>query len=111
MLWQCHRKAMKLAANVTIHENSYIHADTMGNSRFSLPRKLSNSHKACSGHKRVLFLCPSVCALQIYVNNCPMSCDYMQCIYCCTLHYVFRVAIPPTIRSTYNCIYSIWHWS
>ena len=24
---------------------------------------------------------------------------------------MFRVVFPPIIRSTYNCIYSIWHWS
>jgi hypothetical protein len=27
MVRQCHRKAMKLAAYVTIHENSYLRAD------------------------------------------------------------------------------------
>jgi hypothetical protein len=24
---------------------------------------------------------------------------------------MFRVVIPPIIRSPYNCNYSIWHWS
>jgi len=24
---------------------------------------------------------------------------------------MFRVVTPPNIRSTYNCNYSIWHWS
>jgi len=24
---------------------------------------------------------------------------------------MFRVVTPPIIRSTYNCNYSIWHWS
>jgi len=54
MLWHCHRKAMKLAAYVTIHENSYICADIIYYGEFSrllLPQKLSNSHEACSGHK------------------------------------------------------------
>jgi len=27
------------------------------------------------------------------------------------LLYIFRVASPPIIRSTNNCIYSIWYWS
>jgi len=27
------------------------------------------------------------------------------------LLYMFRVVNPPIIRSTYNCNYSIWHWS
>jgi len=25
--------------------------------------------------------------------------------------YMFWVVTPPIIRSTYNCNYSIWHWS
>jgi len=29
----------------------------------------------------------------------------------CKLLYTFRVVIPPIIRSTYNCNYSIWQWS
>ena len=32
-------------------------------------------------------------------------------LYFCKLLYMFRVVTPPTIRSTYNCNYSIWHWS
>jgi len=28
----------------------------------------------------------------------------------CKLLYMFRVVTPPTIRSTYNCNFSIWHW-
>jgi hypothetical protein len=31
--------------------------------------------------------------------------------YFCKLLYMFRVVTPPIIRSTYNCNYSIWHWS
>jgi len=27
------------------------------------------------------------------------------------LLYMFRVVLPPIIRSTCNCNYSIWHWS
>jgi hypothetical protein len=29
----------------------------------------------------------------------------------CKLLYMFRVVTSPIIRSTYNCNYSIWHWS
>jgi len=29
----------------------------------------------------------------------------------CKLLYMFRVVSPPIIRSTNNCIYSIWYWS
>jgi len=31
--------------------------------------------------------------------------------FCKLLYYMFRVVTPPIIRSTYNCNYSIWHWS
>jgi len=32
-------------------------------------------------------------------------------LYFCKLLYMFRVVSPPSIRSIYNCNYSIWHWS
>jgi hypothetical protein len=32
-------------------------------------------------------------------------------LYFCKLLYMFRMLIPPIIRSTCNCNYSIWHWS
>jgi len=32
-------------------------------------------------------------------------------LYFCKLLYMSRVVTPPIIRSTYNCNYSIWHWS
>jgi len=32
-------------------------------------------------------------------------------LYFCKLLYMFRVVTPPIVRSTYNCNYSIWHWS
>jgi hypothetical protein len=32
-------------------------------------------------------------------------------LYFCKLLYMFRVVTPPIIRSTYDCNYSIWHWS
>jgi len=34
-----------------------------------------------------------------------------SCLYFCKLLYMFRMVTPPIIRSTYNCNYSIWHWS
>jgi hypothetical protein len=45
------------------------------------------------------------------------SCSYrmrLYTVYYISLHcslYVFRVVIPPIIRSTYNCNHSIWNWS
>jgi len=32
-------------------------------------------------------------------------------LYFCKLLYMFRMVTSPIIRSTYNCNYSIWHWS
>jgi len=32
-------------------------------------------------------------------------------LYFCKLLCMFWVVTPPIIRSTYNCNYSIWHWS
>jgi len=32
-------------------------------------------------------------------------------LYFCKLIYMFWVVTPPIFRSTYNCNYSIWHWS
>jgi hypothetical protein len=32
-------------------------------------------------------------------------------LYFCKVLYMFRVTLPPIIRSTYKCNYSIWHWS
>jgi len=41
------------------------------------------------------------------VHIYPTRCSYTQFI--CKLFYMFRVASPPIIRSTNNCIYSIWY--
>ena len=41
----------------------------------------------------------------IYATRCNVT----QFIYFWKPLYMFRVVSPPTIRSTYNCIYSIWH--
>jgi hypothetical protein len=59
-------------------------------------------------------------ALQITYGH--TECDVMSIIvqqdatmysllYFCKLFYMFWVVTPPLIRSTYNCNYSIWHWS
>jgi hypothetical protein len=38
-------------------------------------------------------------------------CNVTQFIYVWKLLYMFRVVLPPIIRSAYNCIYSIWYLS
>jgi hypothetical protein len=51
------------------------------------------------------------------VHHEPMSITVQQdatmysLLYFCKLLYMFWVVAPPIIRSTYNCNYSIWHWS
>jgi len=54
---------------------------------------------------------PRVLTSGFSVNNCPTRCDYIRLLYFCKLRFMFRVLTPPIIRSTYNCNYSIWHWS
>jgi len=55
--------------------------------------------------------------LQIYTTCFGLSIIFQQdattysLLYLCKLLYMFRVLNPPIIRSTYNCNYSIWHWS
>ena len=50
-------------------------------------------------------------------TSCPVSIIVQQdatmysLLYFCKLLYMFQVVTPPIIRSTYNCNYSIWHWS
>jgi len=46
----------------------------------------------------------------ICVNNYSTRCNNIQFIYIWKLLYVFRVVSPPIIRSSYHCIYSIWHY-
>jgi hypothetical protein len=41
----------------------------------------------------------------------PTRCNVTQFIYVWKLLYMFRVILPPTIRSAYNCIHSIWYLS
>jgi hypothetical protein len=41
----------------------------------------------------------------------PTRCNATQFIYIWKLLYMFRVVLPPIIRSKYNCVYSIWYLS
>jgi hypothetical protein len=41
----------------------------------------------------------------------PTRCNVTQFIYIRKLLYMFQVLLPPIIRSTYNCIYSVWYLS
>jgi hypothetical protein len=50
-------------------------------------------------------------ASQIYSTICPTRCNFKQFIYIWKLLYMFRVLLPPIIRSAYKCIYSIWYSS
>jgi len=47
----------------------------------------------------------------MYSNIYPTRCSFTQFIYIWKLLYTFRVLLPPTIRSAYNCIYSFWYLS
>jgi len=47
--------------------------------------------------------------IPIYVY--PTRCTVTQFIYIWKLLYMFQVVPPPIIRSTHNCIYSIWYLS
>jgi len=47
----------------------------------------------------------------ICVNNYPRRCNYQQFIYIWKLLYMFRAVSVSIIRSSYHCIYSIWHYS
>jgi len=49
--------------------------------------------------------------LRVYSNIYPTRCNFTQFIYIWKLLYMFRVLLPPIIRSAYNCIYSIWYLS
>jgi hypothetical protein len=50
-------------------------------------------------------------ASQIYSNIYPTRCIFTHFIYIWNLLYMFRVLLPPIIRSAYNSIYSIWYLS
>ena len=46
-----------------------------------------------------------------YSNIYPTRFNVTQFVYVWKLLYTFRVVPPPIIRSSYNCIYSIWYLS
>jgi len=56
---------------------------------------------------RILF--SWVRASWINLNNCP-RCDLFSLLHICRQLYMFRV-LTSIIRSSYNCNYSLWHWS
>jgi hypothetical protein len=50
--------------------------------------------------------------VSLYYSNIYLTrCNVKQFIYIWKLLYMFRVVLPPIIRSAYNCIYSIWYLS
>ena len=49
--------------------------------------------------------------INLYSYVYPTRCNVTQFIYFWKLIYMFRMVYPPIIRSTYNCIYSIWYLS
>ena len=48
---------------------------------------------------------------EIYANNYPTRCNYIQFIYVCKPLYMFRVVSPPIIRSSCHCIHCIRDWT
>jgi len=55
---------------------------------------------------RPFFLHSRAVRREIYVNNCPSRCNYIQFIYICKPLYIVSGGIPPIIRSSCHCI----HW-
>jgi hypothetical protein len=51
------------------------------------------------------------CIVSIFQYIYPARRNVTQFIYIWKLLYMFRVVLPPFIRSAYNCIYSIWYLS
>jgi len=49
--------------------------------------------------------------IPIYIYIYPTRYNFTQFIYIWKLLYIFRVLLPPIMRSAYNCIYSIWYLS
>jgi len=55
-----------------------------------------------------MFKGPCIVNLSIIVQK---GATIYSSLYFCKLLYMFPVVPPPIIRSTYNCNYSIMHWS
>ena len=51
------------------------------------------------------------CIVNIFQYIYPTRCNFKQFIYIWKLLYMFRVVLPPIIRSAYNWMYSIWYLS
>ena len=64
-------------------------------------RQIRNLTKATDAHLEY----------EIYSDLYPTICNVTQFIYFLKLLYMFRVISPPIIRSTYNCMYSVWYLS
>jgi hypothetical protein len=94
-----------------VHTNKIIKNEGTSNKRMKDTRtSIAWTYKENAlSEEFVIFLCSSVRASWIYVNNCPTRRNYTQFIYICKLLYTFRVESPPIIRSSYHCIYSVWH--
>jgi hypothetical protein len=56
------------------------------------------------------FMDPCIVSIFQYISN-RMQRNVTQFIHIWKLLYMFRVVLPPIIRSAYNCIYSIWYLS
>jgi hypothetical protein len=55
------------------------------------------------------FIITCIVSTLVYSNIYPTRCNVTHFIYIWKLLYIFRVVLPPIIRSEYNCIYSIWY--
>jgi hypothetical protein len=55
-----------------------------------------------------MFMGPCIVGIYLYISN---KMQRYTVYYIWTLLYMFRVVPPPIIRSSRNCIYSIWYLS
>ena len=60
---------------------------------------------------KLLYLEHGINNFTLYSNKRSTRCNVTQFIYICKLLYIFQVVFPPIIRSTHNCIHSIWYMS
>jgi len=57
---------------------------------------------------KFMLMGPCIAILCQYMSN---KMQLYTVYFICKLLHMFRVVSPPIIRSTINCIYSIWYWS
>ena len=80
---------------------------------------LLDHKRICSVFQEITFACYKLRRIYVHgsVHRESMSIIVQQDAtiysfsYFCILLYMFWVIIPPIIRSTYDCNYSMWHWS